>query len=209
MAMAIFRGKRAFALGVVGGATLLATMAGEYLMHNPAEAQDLHTCMFTGLCRFNNVVGYFPLPATAVVLPNGTTLDITLYQMSVLALGALIFASALACAMRTTLSRWVVLAVAAVLLTLTLVVFHAQEPTLLFAVHLPSCNGDGVCIDQPHKVVPYAPYTPRGPYGEYAPGAPGAPPLINPIWFMVPAAALGLLTAGIAFLPAERRRAMP
>lgn len=39
MAKAIYRDGRAFALGVVGAAALLATMGGEYLMHNPAFAR--------------------------------------------------------------------------------------------------------------------------------------------------------------------------
>jgi hypothetical protein len=31
--------------------------------------------------------------------------------------------------------------------------------------------------------------------------------MIDPFWFMAPAAALGLLTTGIAFLPAVKRTA--
>ena len=75
---------------------------------------------------------YIPLatPATAVVLPNGATLDITIYQAIVLTLGALIFIGALVCAAWTTGTSRGVLVVAAVLPALTLVVFRAQAPML-------------------------------------------------------------------------------
>src|SRR5690349_20196374 len=102
MEMAIYRGERAFALGVVGAAALLATAAGEYLMHNPAQALDLQYCPFLNCYNHTGDPHYEPYPATAVLLPNGSALNITVYQVIVLALGALIFASTLACAMRTT-----------------------------------------------------------------------------------------------------------
>src|SRR5690242_19811392 len=76
MEMSIYRGERAFALGVVGAATLLATMAGEYLMHNPTQAQVWHACLLDN-CPTFDVFGYVPLPATTIVLPGGATLGIT------------------------------------------------------------------------------------------------------------------------------------
>ena len=147
LAMAIYRDGRAFALGVVGGAALLATMAGEYLMHNPAQAQDFRNCPDLDCLNKTGTLVLLPYPATAVVLPDGSTLNITLYQVIVLALGALIFASALACAKRTTLARRIVPAVAAVLLALTLMFFRTQAPVEQIVTGLPSCNVQGVCSD--------------------------------------------------------------
>ena len=203
MVKAIFRDGRAFALGIVGGAALLATMAGEYLMHNPAQAQDWHACA-VNTCRHNNVVSYVPLPATSVMLPNGSTLGITLYQIIVLTFGALILAGALACAARTTYARWLVLAVAAVLLALTLVFFRAQAPTQSLVFGRPTCSE--ICGDQQPRIVPYVPvqhvsFSSSGSHENVS------VPLIDSLWFMAPAAALGLLTAGIALLPVPRRRA--
>src|SRR5690349_1734160 len=151
---AIFRDGRAFAIGVAGGAALLATIAGEYLMHNPAQAQDWHACVVV-TCRSDNVVRYVPLQATSVVLPNGTTLDITLYQLIVLTFGAAILAGALVCAARTTLARRLVLAVAALLLALTLVVFHAQAPAQSLEFGRSVCAE--ICGDQQPRVIPYVP----------------------------------------------------
>jgi hypothetical protein len=107
----------------------------------------------------------------------------------VLALGALIFASTLACATRTTLARRIVLAVAAMLLALTLMFFRAQAPVDLVV-------GNPTQVPHPF-VIPYQPNPAL---------VPGTPPFIDSFWFMAPAAALGLLTTGIAFLPAPRRR---
>jgi hypothetical protein len=194
MEMSIYRGERAFALGVVGAATLLATMAGEYLMHNPTQAQVWHACLLDN-CPTFDVFGYVPLPATTIVLPGGATLGITLYQILVLALGALILGSALACALRTTRARQMVLAAAAVLLALTLMVFHAQAPTQLVV-------GNPAFVPHPYVI----PYVPRDYIGRPN-GIPQPPPMIDPFWFMAPAAALGLLTAGLAILPAARRTA--
>ncbi len=198
MASTIYQDGHPFTLGVVGGAALLATMAGEYLMHNPAQAQDWNACA-QGACRVNGGVIFIPLPATVVVLPGGATLDITLYQIIVLALGALILASALARAMRTTLARRLVLAVAAALLALTLVVFHAQAPMQSLVSIAGQCNVEGICQPQ-QRGVPYVPAS-----GVQNGHAPVSVSLIDPFWFMAPAAALGLLTAGIAFLSAARR----
>ncbi len=191
---------RAFALGVVGGAALLATMAGEYLMHNPAQAQDFRNCPDLDCLNKTGTLVLLPYPATAVVLPDGSTLNITLYQVIVLALGALIFASALACAKRTTLARRIVPAVAAVLLALTLMFFRTQAPVEQIVTGLPSCNVQGVCSDhQQPRIIPYQPNPAL---------VPGTPPFIDSFWYMVPAAALGLLTTGIALLPAGRRPAV-
>jgi len=200
LAMAIYRDGRAFALGVVGGAALLATMAGEYLMHNPAQAQDFRNCPDLDCLNKTGTLVLLPYPATAVVLPDGSTLNITLYQVIVLALGALIFASALACAKRTTLARRIVPAVAAVLLALTLMFFRTQAPVEQIVTGLPSCNVQGVCSDhQQPRIIPYQPNPAL---------VPGTPPFIDSFWYMVPAAALGLLTTGIALLPAGRRPAV-
>jgi hypothetical protein len=197
MEMAISRDGRALALRVAGSAALLATVVGEHLMHNPAKAQDIHACIVSGTC-FDNITGTvlpIPYPATAVTLLNGSTFNITLYQVIVLGLGTLILASALASAKRTTLVRRLVLAVAAIFLTLTLVLFHAQAPL----VQIPPIGGcDESCFAHPQLV----------PYEQRYPGPPAPRSLIDPFWFMAPAAALGLLTAGIALLPAARRRAM-
>ncbi|HST87016.1 MAG TPA: hypothetical protein VLJ14_01460, partial [Ktedonobacterales bacterium] len=71
MAMAIFRGKRAFALSVVGAATLFATMVGEFMMHNPARAQDfLHCAEIRCLDNHSGAFGQVPYPSTAVMLPT-------------------------------------------------------------------------------------------------------------------------------------------
>jgi len=183
---------RAFALGVVGAAALLAAMAGEYLMHNPAQALDLQNCPRLSCYDHTGDPHYEPFPATAVILPNGSTFNITVYQVIVLTLGALIVVSALACAMRTTHVRLGVLATVAILLALTLVVFHTQGPLDLLVIHRQVCNV--VCVSQPSQVVSYRPF-PSGPRTDYS------------FWYMVPAAALGLLTAGIAFLPAIKRTA--
>jgi hypothetical protein len=188
MAMAFYRDGRAFALGVVGAAALLATMAGEYLMHNPAQAQDFRNCPDLSCLNKTGTLVLLPYPATAVVLPDGSTPNITLYQVMVLALGALIFASALACAMRTTLVRRSVLAAAAVLLALTLMFFRAQAPVDLVV-------GNPSVVPHPF-VIPYQPNPAL---------VPGTPPFIDSFWFMAPAAALGLLTTGIALVPAGRR----
>lgn len=110
---------------------ILSTMVGEFMMHNPAQAQDILHCADLGcLSMKTGTIGYEPLPATAVVLRNGYTLDITHYQVIVLGLGVVIFISALACAMRTTPARILVLAFAAVSLALTLKFFRAQPPML-------------------------------------------------------------------------------
>jgi len=188
MAKAIYRDGRAFALGVVGAAALLATMGGEYLMHNPAFAQDWHSCPDLSCTPRTGTLVPIMVSATAVILPDGSALNITIYQVIVLAFGALIFVSALACAMRTTPARRDVLAVAAVLLALTLVFFRAQPPMMRI---FPFTS----CIEACSKIVPYQPIDP------------GNPRMVNPFWFMAPAAALGLLTAGLAFLPVERRAA--
>ncbi len=177
---------RAFMLGVLGAVALLATMAGEYLMHNPAQAQDFHNCPDERCIFRTGTIILVPNPATAVILPSGSTLNITLYQVIVLTLSALILVSTLACAKRTTYARRGVLAVAAVLLALTLVFFRAQAPTDLVV-------GNPSVVPHPFVIL-YQPITP-------------APPLIDSFWFMVPAAALGLLSAGIAFLPAVKRTA--
>jgi hypothetical protein len=198
MAKTIYRDGRAFALGVVGAAALLATMAGEYLMHNPAKAQDWHACIESNSC-FDNITGTIlpiPYPATAVTLLNGSAFNITRYQVIVLTLGTVILASAFACAKWATLVPRLVLAVAAVLLALTLVVFHAQAPM----VQIPPIGGcDESCIAHPRLV----------PYAHRYPGPPAPRSLIDPFWFMAPAVALGLLATGIAFLPAEKRDATP
>jgi hypothetical protein len=186
----------------VGGAVLLATLAGEYLMHNPAQAQDWHACVVS-TCRSNNVIRYVPLPATSVLLPNGSMLGITLYQIIVLTFGVVIFASALACAARTTFARRIVLAVAAVLLALTLVVFHAQAPTQSLEFGRPVCAE--ICGDQQPRVVPYVPVQ-HVSFSSSGSHENASVPLIDSMWFMVPAAALGLLTTGIALLPVTRRR---
>lgn len=188
MAMAIYRDGRAFALGVAGAAALLATMAGEYLMHNPAQAQDFRNCPDLSCLDKTGTLVLLPYPATAVGQHDGSTLNITLYQVVVLALGALIFAGALACAKRTTLVRRGVLAVAAALLALTLMLFRAQAPVDLVV-------GNPSVVPHPF-VIPYQPNPAL---------VPGTPPFIDSFWFMAPAAALGLLTAGIALLPAKRR----
>lgn len=188
MAKRLYYDGRAFALGVVGAAALLATMAGEYLMHNPAFAEDWHSCPDLSCTLRTGTLVPITVPATAVILPKGSALNITIYQVIVLTIGALILVSALACAMRTTPARRDVLAVAAVLLALTLVFFRAQPPMMRI---FPFTS----CVETCSKIVPYQPIDP------------GNPRIIDPFWFMVPAAALGLLTAGIAFLPAPRRRA--
>ena len=182
---------RAFALGVVGAAALLATMAGEYLMHNPAQAQDFRNCPDLNCLNKTGTLVLLPYPATAVVLPDRSTLNITLYQVIVLTLGTLILVGALACAKQTTLARRLVLAVAAALLALMLMFFRTQAPVDLVV-------GNSSVVPHPF-VIPYQPNPAL---------VPGTPPFIDSFWFMVPAAALGLLTAGIAFLPAPRRRAM-
>src|SRR5690349_17193522 len=150
MAKRLYYDGRAFALGVVGAAALLATMAGDFMMHNPALGQDiLH---FTEL--FVNVTGAFgqvPYPATAVVLPNGAPFDITIYQVIELVLGALVFVGAIACALRTTKARRLVLAAAALLLALTLVLFRAQPPLLLT---IPPGGCDASCRSHP-ILLPY------------------------------------------------------
>src|SRR5690349_1627994 len=177
--MAIYRDGRAFAPGVVGAAALLATMAGEYLMHNPAKAQDVHACIESNSC-FDNITGTvlpIPYPATSVTLLNGSTFNITLYQVIVLALGTLILASAFACAKRTTLVPRLMLTVAAMFLALTLVFFHAQAPM----VQIPLIGGcDESCIAHPRLV----------PYEHRYPGPPAPRSLIDPFWFMMPAAVL-------------------
>jgi hypothetical protein len=190
MARAIFRDGRAFALGVVGAATVLATMAGEFLMHNVAFAEDWHSCPDLSCTARTGTGVSLTYPATAVILPNGATLDITIYQVIVLALGALIFLGALACAAWTTHISRGVLAVAALLLALTLVFFHGQPPMMQ---KFPIGGCDASCFTHP-ELVPYQPIIPGD-------------PLIDPFWFMAPAAALGLLTAGLAFLPVARREA--
>jgi hypothetical protein len=192
MATANYRDGHPLALGVVGAAALLAAMVGEYLMHNPAQALDLQNCPRLSCYDHTGDPHYEPFPATAVILPNGSTFNITVYQVIVLGLGALILVSALACAMRTTRVRLGVLATVAVLLALTLVVFRAQGPLDLLVIHRQVCNV--VCVKQPSQVVSYRPFPP-GPRTDYS------------VWYMVPAAALGLLTAGLAFLPAWRRAA--
>src|SRR5690348_861648 len=115
MEVSIYRGERAFALGVVGAAALLATMAGEYLMHNPAQALDLQNCPALSCYNHTGDAYYEPFPATAVLLPNGSALNISRYQVIVLTLGVLILVGALACAMRTTRARLGVLTTAAAL----------------------------------------------------------------------------------------------
>lgn len=190
--MAIHRDGRAFALGVVGAAALLATMAGEYLMHNPAQAQDILHC--TNSHCLDNQTGAFgqvPYRATSVILLNGSAFNITLYQVIVLALGALVFVGAIVCALRTTEARRLVLAVAAMLLALTLVLFRTQPPLLQT---IPPGGCDALCRTHPTLL----------PYEQRYPGFPAAPPLIDSVWFMAPAAVLGLLTAGIALLPVSR-----
>lgn len=189
--MANYRNGHAFALGVVGAVAMLATMAGEFMMHNPAQAQYL--LHFADLfVNQSGAFGQVPYPATSVILPTGAKLDITHYQVIVLALGVLVFIGAIACALRITLAGRLMLAVAAVLLALTLVVFHAQPPMLQT---IPPGGCDESCLSHPILL----------PFEQRYPGFPAAPPLIDSFWFMVPAAALGLLTTGIAFLPARRR----
>jgi len=188
--MAVYRDGRAFALGVVGAAALLATMAGEYLMHNPAQAQDFRNCPDLSCLNKTGTIVLLPYPATVVILPDGSALNITIYQIIVLTLSAMIFAGALACAARTTLARRGALAVAAVLLALTLMFFRAQAPFDLVV-------GNPTLVPHPFVIQ----YQPNPAF------VPGIPPFIDSFWFMVPAAALGLLTAGIAFLPATRRQA--
>ncbi len=195
MAKAIYRDGCAFALGVVGAATLLATMVGEYLMHNPARAQDILHCINSHCLDIQTgTFGQVPYPATSVTLLNGSTFNITLYQVIVLGLGALDFVGAIACAKRTTGAGRLVLAAAAILLALTLVLFRAQPPMLLT---IPPGGCDSSCRTHPTLL----------PYEQRYPGFPAAPPLIDSVWFMAPAATLGLLTAGLAFLPAWRRAA--
>ncbi|HST87225.1 MAG TPA: hypothetical protein VLJ14_02515 [Ktedonobacterales bacterium] len=195
MAKARYRDRHAFALGVIGGAALLATMAGEYLMHNIAQVELWNACYVDRCPEFEK-----PLPATAVTLPGGSTLDITIYQVIVLALGALIFIGAIACAVQATRTSRGVLAVAAVLLALTLMFFHAQTPRNL-KIPIGGCIVGGSCFTNP-EIVPFT-------STHSVNGVPVPPPMVNPVWFMVPAAALGLLTASIALLPAARRQATP
>lgn len=190
MAKRLYYDGRAFALGVVGAAALLATMAGEYLMHNVSLIEFEFACNVDICPQF--AVSVSP---TAVILPDGSALNITIYQVIVPALGAVIFVSALACAMRTTRARLGVLATAAALLALTLLVFRAQTPMVQI---IPIGGCDARCVTNP-EIIPFA--------SSHTINLSTKPKMVDPFWFMVPAAALGLLATGIAFLPAARRRA--
>ncbi len=180
---------RAFALGVAAAAALLATMAGEFLMHHVAGVDFEYACNVDRCPMFAE-----PVPTTAVVLPNGSTLNITIYQVIVLTLGVLILVGALACAARTTQARRGMLATAAMLLALTLVFFQAQTPMVQI---IPNGGCDASCVSNPN-IIPFALSHTINLFTK--------PKMVDPFGFMVPAAALGLLTASIAFLPVPRRR---
>lgn len=180
--VSIYEHLRAATLRLAGAVAVLAVMVGMYCVENPAQAHEWRICGFPVGCNYLGNAIVTALPATSVTLPGGSPLDIEIYTAVILALGAGIAVAAFVCAARPTLVRRVMLGASAALLALSLVVFYLPPPTASVLVKPYPCFAPS-CF----AVMPY----PQG-----------GPPILS-VWYMVPAAALGLLAVGLGLLPAR------
>ena len=170
------------ALRLAGSATAITAALGAFCVRNAALAHEWRICGFPVGCIYNGGP-VSPLPTTSVTLPNGSTMSIGLYAGLVIGCGVLLALAALAYAERPAQGWRLVLWATATLLVLSLVCFRLPPPTRLVDFVGPCLTPDGVC---PTEVDPY-------------------PAAISSAWYVVPAAALGLLTAALSLLPAQQR----
>lgn len=149
-------------------------------MRNAGLAHEWRICGFPLGCGYNGGP-VSPMPTTSVTLPDGSVLGIGVYAGLVIANGVLVAVAALVCARGRPRLGWrLVLCGAAALLACCLAFFHLPPPARLIGVVGP-CFTTNSCLPE---VSPY-------------------PSAIPSVWYVVPAAALGLLAAVLGLLPSR------
>jgi hypothetical protein len=174
------RRPQATALWLSGSATAIAAVVGVFCVRNASLAHEWRICGFPGGCNYQGNAAVSPLPTTSVSLPNGAVMSIGLYAGLIVGCGALLALAMLAYAERLERGPRLVLWAMAALLVLSLVCFRLPPPTRLVGLMGP-CISTNSC---PTEVDPY-------------------PAAISSVCYVVPAAALGLLTALLSLIPSQ------
>lgn len=168
---------RTTALRLAGGGTAIAAAMGVFCVRNSGLVHEWRICSFPVGCNYVDG-SVSPLPTTSVTLPDGSALGIELYACLVIALGVLVAVAALVCAQGGARLGWrFVLCGVAVLLACCLVCFRLPQPARLTGVV-------GPCITTSSCPMEMSPY----------------PSAIPSVWYVIPAAMLGLLSAGLGLL---------